>query len=179
MVEQVLDKLSFVLLTPIQRARLDGGSIEVIKKDGSVEVRRMGTIRIEVDTLIEKRIDSRSVRTELQSKDIPGSQYLKLFRFALQAPDMVTEFMFLYAILLTIFDKQGEVDRFIRSIEPDVPYTPRPDKPRIKETIYTRLRNEVAHPNRPKVDLTKTREEISKVLPKFIFIVKKAIERTS
>ena len=55
--------------------------------------------------------------------------------------------MHLYAILLSLFnDKQKNVDSFVASIEPSVEQTQMPGRAAgMLETIYTRLRNELAH----------------------------------
>lgn len=82
------------------------------------------------------------------------------YRFAGNQSDGVARFMFLYNILLQLHnDNQGQVDAFVRQKDSNVAQSPRPDKPHITETIYTRLRNEVSH-RRQGVALEQTRGEI-------------------
>ncbi len=49
--------------------------------------------------------------------------------------------MHLYNVLLMVLgDNQALVDQFILAEEPTVTRTPRPDKPAVMETTYSRLR---------------------------------------
>ena len=186
MVDGILDKLSFILGVPIHSARYSGGSIEreVVAENGSksVEVQGTGVIGLMVSALLIRKLSPELVenlRRNMEREDIPGTEYLNQFRFALQSPDPVTRFMFLYSILLAIFDdSQKEVDDFIREVEPTVSVTPRPDRPDIYETIYTRLRNEVGH-HRPNVNPANTKKEMARLLPKLIDLVRKAIKQAS
>jgi hypothetical protein len=69
------------------------------------------------------------------------------YRFAVNQSDNVARFMFLYNILLQLnHDKQPGVEAFIRKVMPAVVEydDPRPNKTG-KETVFTRLRNEVGH----------------------------------
>ena len=111
MVDGILDKLSFILGVPIHSARYSGGSIEreVVAENGSksVEVQGTGVIGLMVSALLIRKLSPELVenlRRNMEREDIPGTEYLNQFRFALQSPDPVTRFMFLYSILLAIFD---------------------------------------------------------------------------
>lgn len=97
------------------------------------------------------------------------------YRAAVNQEDAVTRFMFLYGTLLQLVgDNQQYANDFIRKEEPRVPSTPRPDKPKILETTYTRLRNEVGHV-RPGVSPAQTRSEIESSVTNFQKIVKAAL----
>lgn len=77
-----------------------------------------------------------------------GEPHLATLRAALGCDDPIGKFLCLYGILMTIAgDDQAKIDAIIErhGPTPKEPRTPRPDKPLIKETVYTRLRNEVAH----------------------------------
>jgi len=80
-----------------------------------------------------------NLKKDLEKEDLLGAQYFNLFRFALQSPDPVTRFMFLYSILLVMCgDSQKKVDKFIQKIDPNVEVTESPHDGKPK-TIYTRL----------------------------------------
>jgi hypothetical protein len=74
-------------------------------------------------------------------------------------------------------DSQAAVDDFVRREEPSVPLTPdpRPNHRSRMETVYTRLRNELAH-QRADVNLDKTKLEMGNCLGGLIALTKRAIE---
>jgi len=110
---------------------------------------------------------------EEPSKD--SDRYLALFRFALNQTNSITRFLFLYNLMLLLNgDKQRDVDVQILFINNNTPVTPDPRNPKIMETIYTRLRNEVGH-RRSNVDPTKTTKEIQQNISVFQNIVKAAL----
>ena len=102
--------------------------------------------------------------------------YLSLFRFAIYQTDHVARFMFLYNLILFMNkDDSFKVDRQIYQIDPKVEKTPIPD-PRGKtktETIFRRLRMEIAHGR--KKDLSRTRQEIEENVSHLQTIVREAI----
>jgi len=101
------------------------------------------------------------------------------YRFVVNQGDDVARFMFLYSILLQLQpdDDQKYVDNFIRREMPNVPQSQRPDKPNVNETIFTRLRNEIAH-RRPGTTLEQTHREIRENVASFQALVRTAISRT-
>jgi hypothetical protein len=119
------------------------------------------------------------IRSELEGPLLPGEKYYPQFRTALQTADPLDRFMALYRLLLHLLpndkgkEDQASVDAFIIR-EFGETTTPRPGKPNISETLYSRLRNEVGHV-RPDVDLTATRAEIQKHVWQLAEIVKRAI----
>jgi hypothetical protein len=120
-------------------------------------------------------IDPAKLKDELEQASPPGDSYYKLFRSARQSMSPVEEFMHLYNILLMLYnDRQPAVDAFIKSQEPKVPNTPSPHKPGVKETVYTRLRNELGH-KRAGVNLEDTKREMGHWLPGLIALTKRAI----
>lgn len=71
---------------------------------------------------------------------------LALFRTALIQAETLGRFMLLYQCLLQIVDdRQQGVDNLILDLRPHTAVSPSPLRPSISETLYTRLRNEVAH----------------------------------
>jgi hypothetical protein len=73
-------------------------------------------------------------------------------------------------------DNQKDVDAFIISENPALPQSQHPlKKPGLTETVYTRLRNELAH-KRAGVDLDNTKSEMGSRLGGLIALTKRAIE---
>lgn len=113
---------------------------------------------------------------------LPGEEYFGALRSARLSIGPVEEFMHLYAILLELLgDKQLNIDAFIVSINPQVPQSPS-QRPNTKagemETIFTRLRNELAHKRvGVKVDLTK--QEMAACVGDLREIVKEAIRQSA
>jgi hypothetical protein len=121
------------------------------------------------------------LRTELELESPAGEHNFGLFRSALQATSPVEKYMHLYNILLMLFnDEKRKVDKFILGENPEVPRTPEPRlrRSKILETVYTRLRNELAH-KRDGVNLEDTKAEMTNRLPELIALTKRAIELRS
>lgn len=101
--------------------------------------------------------------------------HLSLYRFSIKQKDPLARFMLLYNILLFLNgEKQKKVDAFIISCDPEVLKTLSPKSPNTFETIYTRLRNEIAH-SRNDVIPEHTIKEIAVNVATFQMIVKTAI----
>jgi len=99
---------------------------------------------------------------------------VKRLNFACSVPEPIGRFIALYSLLLTVGnDLQPEVDRLILTVEPTTHQTPSP-KTRQPETLYTRLRNELAHV-RVTATLFSTHEEIELHLERFEWIVKSIV----
>ncbi len=94
---------------------------------------------------------------------------MKRFNFARGLVDPVSRFLSLYAMLSTVAeDKQAVIDRLIHEEEPTVAWSPSKDgRP---ETIFTRLRNELAH-YREGVSAFRTHDEISLHIARFEWLV--------
>ena len=103
-----------------------------------------------------------SSRRNWSRRRLPGERNFGLFRSARQSMSPVEEFMHLYHILVMLFnDSQADVDAFIVGQDSAVPQTQHHFKaPGVKETVYTRLRNELAH-NRLGVNLDNTKAEMA------------------
>lgn len=122
-------------------------------------------------------IPAARLKTELEQASLPGEQNFGLFRSARQSISPVEEFMHLYHILLMLLnDSQAGVDTFILSEDPAVPQTQHSLKgPGIMETVYTRLRNELAH-KRAGVNLDNAKAEMARRLGGLIALTRRAIE---
>ena len=119
------------------------------------------------------------LQIELEQSSPPGERNYGLFRSARQSMGPVEEFMHLYNILLMLHnDSQPKVDAFIIAEDPAVPQTQQPSKlPRGQrmETVYTRLRNELAH-QRVGVNIDNTKVEMARRLSDLRMLTKRAIE---
>jgi hypothetical protein len=122
-------------------------------------------------------LSAADLKTELEQAAPPGEHNFGLLRSARQSISPVEEFMHLYHILLMLFnDLQADVDAFILGEEPSVPLTQHPLKaPGVKETIYTRLRNEFGH-KLAGVNVDNTKAEMANRLGGLITLTKRAIE---
>lgn len=103
------------------------------------------------------------------------------FAFSISQRDHISKFMLLYNLILQITgDSQKLVDDTIKKIDPTVSIIKSKRKTltgskEVEETIFTKLRNEIAH-KRDGVTKQETIKEIKGVLPKFIEITKKTVE---
>ncbi len=102
-----------------------------------------------------------------------------LYRSCISQIDTIAKFMFLYNLLLMIAnDDQKKADELITRYEPKVIKTESPRRKRngeaITETVYTRLRNEIAH-KREGYSPENTRKEISSCVNKFQSVIKQAV----
>jgi hypothetical protein len=117
-----------------------------------------------------------SLKPELEQLAPRGEANFGMFRSALNSTGPVEAYLSLYQVLMILFsDEQKDIDAFIVSQEPGVPQTQHPKKkPGVMETIYSRLRNELAHKRNVNVDDTK--KEMENRLGGLTAMVRKAIE---
>lgn len=101
---------------------------------------------------------------------------LKRFNFAKRQKDKVNKFLSLYSLLASVApsDLQVDIDRLIENVEPTVSRSASPRG--APETIFTRLRNELAH-HREGSSVFATHAEIEIHLERFEWIVKSVIDR--
>lgn len=125
--------------------------------------------------------DIAALKADLEDLRPNREDYEELYRVAMQATDNVDRYMSLYRILSLLCpnpkgeEKQEFVDLFIEQETSEKRTHPRPDKPHIKETVYSKLRNEVGH-TRKGVDLAHTRQGMDARVYELAKIVRKAIE---
>jgi hypothetical protein len=154
-----------------ERQLQDGSTQDVICAAG-------GTVSIGSAKIWQKlsRVETEEFK-ELLERGYPHSYNYDFFYFAVGLEEPISKFMCLYNIMLSLCnDDQKQVDKFIRDIQPGVELSPSPKSSKKKETVYTRLRNEVAH-SRPSTTIQATREEIKKNLDGFIGLIREIIFR--
>ena len=171
--DDIFDLLSFTLNSKIAGIRLAGHGLTPRPGEGAIGhllihpfeckgTARSGGLKLSNDNVQE-------VQDTLSS--IPASWHkplINLFRHAIATDEPIVQFLILYLILYDKFGNQPEVDRQIILHEPATPQSISPHSRR-PETIYTRLRNEIAH--RARVGLDATRAEIIDNLDRFRMIV--------
>ena len=116
------------------------------------------------------------LRADLEQSSHRGESYFGLYRSARQSSAPVEEFLHLYHVLLMLFEGlQTQVDDFIRRELPSVPQTqdPRPGK-QTMETVFTRLRNELAH-KRVGVNVEDTKSEMARWVDSLATLTAQAI----
>ncbi|MFN8257219.1 MAG: hypothetical protein U0W24_16105 [Bacteroidales bacterium] len=95
------------------------------------------------------------------------------YNFCRSIEEPVAKYISLYSLLSSVAkDEQKKIDTLIEAVDPNVgkyiPYGRR------METIFTRLRNELAH-FREGTSIMKTHQEIALHLPRFEWIVKEVL----
>ncbi|PSJ16087.1 hypothetical protein [Nitrosomonas supralitoralis] len=101
---------------------------------------------------------------------------LKRYNFSREIQEPIGKFISLYSLLSSrCKDSQVETDKLIKSVEPNVAIDISPIKKR-QETIFTKLRNELAH-NRKDSSVIETHRNIILHLPRFEWIVKVIVQR--
>ncbi len=124
-----------------------------------------------------RSLDAGSIRQVLETPRPPGEKHFSDFRSARLSTGPVEEFTHLYRLLLELVgESQAAVDALIVKTEPSVPQSPSPIKPGVTETVYTRLRNELAH-KRAGVDLNATKGAMAEQLHSLRQIVRAAIAK--
>jgi hypothetical protein len=174
----IINRLAFELNLSIGEPHLSGFSLP---KDPSASFYTVSKSVLAIwDVLAPAIVPDATRRQELAKlleRPFARADLFSAYRFAVNQSDDVARFMFLYNILLQLHnDDQGQVDNFIRVETPTVSQRPRPDKPQITETVYTRLRNEVSH-TRAGVTPDRTRTEIAANVVAFQALVKDAISQ--
>ncbi len=124
-------------------------------------------------------MDIIELKEKLQSGDHERNFLFASYRFAIRQKYPIANFMFLYNLLLVIVsDNQKKADELIIKYEPEVTKTESPRKKRngeaIIETIYTRLRNEIAH-RRETSCPESTSDKVESLAGQFQFLIKKAV----
>ncbi|HLN30053.1 MAG TPA: methylamine utilization protein MauJ [Gemmataceae bacterium] len=156
----------------------------VEEKDGRTKKVIAGSFPMVCSGKDNKKIEPQDVaalKADLEDLRPNRQDYEELYRVAMQAVDNVDRYMSLYRILSLLCpnpkgkEKQQYVDLFIEQQTTELRTHARPDMAHIKETIYSKLRNEVGHA-RHGVDLAHTRHEMDTRVYELAKIARKAIE---
>ncbi len=161
-VQQFVDVLSFEFNCPIRSLRESGYSIKKNDGSGMSTVSSSNVLMWDVVSGTVKPDENSLIKFNDRFLNFRNSSSLRLYSSAIQQEDPIARFMFLYNIILTLSgEKQAAVDKNILSIAPESPKSTSPRNINAQETVYTRLRNEIAH-NRVGTDFGATSTEVSK-----------------
>ena len=175
-----LNRIAFYHNIAIENARCTRDDFSPLHPQPSAPVLVAGTGRYSLTgspVNFSIGLSAERLKAELEHATPPGEHNYGLFRSVRQSTGPVEEFMHLYNILLMLYnDKQADVDAFIIAEDSSVPQTQHPLKARGEmETVYTRLRNELAH-QRAGVNPDDTKVEMAHRLCDLIMLTKRAIE---
>jgi hypothetical protein len=179
-VASITDRLAFELDRGIGQLYMKGFSIPVDASGSaftaSTSMRLLWNVAAPT---IELDDESQQKLARLLEQPLARPDLYSAYRYAINQSDEAVRFMFLYSILLQMQpdDNQKAVDDFIRREVPNVPQSQRPDNSHVNETIFTRLRNEIAH-RRPGTTLEQTHREIRENVAAFQELVRTAVSRT-
>ena len=176
LVERLTERLSFYLNIAVKKPVFH--SFVLQKMEGSqkstASVRLDAKIRIVIKPDEEKR---NAIISFLKNPRVGKDLLLSEFAFSLNQSDFLSKFMLLYNLILQITgDSQKLVDETIKKYDPSVIVTITKRKlhgkiKEVEETIYTKLRNEIAH-KRDGVNKQEAIKNIKDNLPQFTKIVR-------
>lgn len=176
-VELMINRISFKFSIKIENANCNSWSPRVQGDDKSIVLEDIWIGSNVIESIMMPGEKSRNqLIKELEVPTSARDIYLPQFRFAINQDNSLSKFMLLYNLLLMLNnDKQSMVDKCIINIDGNTQVSPQPHKKGNTETIYTRLRNEVAHIRENAIQ-SKIFEEIKSNVGVFQEIVKKRIE---
>jgi len=180
--DRILNKIAFSFNAYVGIPRFSSGIIveEIIAEDGTKSITvhpSPTTIGISTHGFFKTTPPAHRITdllNDLPYEDDLLAHYYSQYRFVLLNTDPIAVFMAFYNILLDILGDQKGVDIFIRHHEPAVQEFP--DRRYGKQTLYTKLRNDIAHAKKDR-PLKQVSEEIKTILSKFKMLVRKAIEQ--
>ena len=184
LINKIVEKLSFFLEKGATKPIFISSSLPSESHDGGSCKRSIsfpifdGTCRV-----VSKPNDEtlKQMISFLENQQIGNELLIADFAHALNQRDPIANFMLLYNLILQVScDSQKKVDETIRKLDPNVIVIKVKRENNIgreieyEETIYTKLRNEIAH-SRKGVMKENTIKDIRNNVSKFVGIVKKAI----
>jgi hypothetical protein len=172
--EKAMNNIAYRCFTAL--AHKYGFSIRNMRRGGSTLPKRDGKLSTVIKTVglysnIEapkRTIDEAALKLLQDFISINEYEFQLIYQFVVARSeiDNVSRFMFLYNLALQMHsDNQKMIDKSILNIEPSCAVSKSPKFER-DETIYTRLRNQVAH-CRDSTNIEATRKEIDSVVNSF------------
>lgn len=175
--EQAVNRLTYHHGIAIEDGRITGDQfIPVSPPSGMTLVAAVGRYALVGGSAsLVIGINAATLQAELQQANPAGERNFGLYRSALLSTSAVEAYMHVYNLLLMLLkDKQAKLDAFIIKEQPGVPQTLQPGTKKT-ETMYTRLRNELAH-SRPGVNMALTKQEMANHLGDLRQLANRAIE---
>ena len=181
--KSILDRISVSRDIAIENGQPETALSPVNPQNGVITVPTGSLTTVSNHSKVSLSFRCDDLKPILEEAAPTGEHYFAFFRSARLSTSPVEEFMHLYNILLMLFDdEQAGVEEFIFEQEPGVQWKQRPEvkrpkrrKPLKRETVYTRLRNELGH-KRPDVNLDDTKAEMTKCLSELRTLTKRAIK---
>jgi hypothetical protein len=179
--DEIFDMLSFTLNTRITRIRLTGHGLTPRPGEGGIAHLLLPALRCNASAKVAcfplSKDSVEKVQNTLSKNWDPRYKALvSLFRYAISTDEPIVQFLILYLILYDTYKNQHKVDKQILSHAPATPQSISPHDGKA-ETIYTRLRNELAH--RTNAIPETMRKEIMNNLDSFRTIVHNIIESSA
>ena len=147
-IDRIVGRLCLHYNLRFEPTRIDGSEVRSETPTdhiGSMRLSSAVSMRFRDAGSVRQRVSVDSIADLLSRDDVASVLHVKLYREAFGAADGVERFMRLYGLLLMLCgDSQKRVDQVIRRYDPDVEQTQSPIG-NFRETIYTRLRNELGH----------------------------------
>jgi hypothetical protein len=185
-INRVIDRLAYILNVRAHPPVYSGASLPLKQDLSGQDLTYRNTTTIGLDAILEIVIkpnlkERESIKTFLSISGCDSDLLYSEYAFALRQANRLSTFMLLYNILLQVAgDSQKDVDNILKTVKPDIKIvnTSRVINGKnktIEETIYTKLRNEVAH-KRANVSKECTTNEIKLHINEFKNIIKIVIE---
>ena len=151
--DSLLDIVSFEMLAKIGSPRCVGHNLIPRPGEGAQVHLIMPAIQVKGTGFTGdrelKKSEVKDIQEHIGKTAAKKERLLRLFRRAMLIDDAVSQFLMLYLILDVKLGGQkggqGKIDGLLRSLNPAIEQSPDPRKPSLKETCYTRLRNEITH----------------------------------
>lgn len=186
-IERLTDRLSFLLNIAVKKPYFAGSALPpdpVVANDGIHRLKVSSVIGLDaiIHAVIKPGSEKRKAIVDfLKRPPVTSDLLISEYALSISRKEHLSKFMLLYNLMLRIVgDEQKLVDDIIKRIYPNVDVVKSKRKSRrgiivVEETIFTKLRNEVAH-TRDGVSKQDTINQIKNNLPKFIEIVKEVIQ---
>lgn len=169
LISKILDILSFEYKSGIKQAKIIEKKIASFNEDHSglssfLTISKPSVTKNQLSTIIDKHNND--------------NIYIDLYRIAINENNPIASFMLLYNILLNVTSNNGRegqnlVEKYIKNNFPETEFTQN-EFNKNQESIFTRLRNEIAH-KRNNSNFKTTKKEIRNNLKQFKKIVQKVI----
>ena len=160
---------------PVRNIRKSGYSLP--RRDGTRnQVIAVGPLsyKIPKDDVLPGEEEANNILCLANSTTEELTMYYHQFAFANAEVDAISRYSFLYNLLLQISgDNQKKVDQVILAVDPNCEQSTSPNNNK-PETLYTRLRNELAH-KREGVRYTETKNSIEEKVDDLSLITKEII----
>jgi hypothetical protein len=181
-INRIIDRLVYILKTRALPPVYSGSSLPLKQDINTRDVTYSNSTTVCLDAILEivikpKAEEIETVKTFLSMPPCDSELLYSEYAFALRQTNRLSTFMLLYNILLQVAgDSQKSVDNMLKAVKPDIEIVNtriviNGKNKAIEETVYTKLRNEVAH-KRVNIEKEATVNEIKLHINEFKDLVK-------